>query len=161
MACAGLAGAWVVSLRPALAGVLSMTCAVGVIFLALGVLSKRIFGVVLGAGFVGAAYLLSQLGQPVTVVPAAGLGTLLFLASELGWWSGQMATGTKWAPGALRFRWAELAQLTVGGFALAVVAGLVSITGLGAGEAVLLAGAGCALLLGVLLARAARAASQQ
>ena len=161
VACSLLAGAWVVSLRPDLAGVLALMCGAGAIFVALSVLSKRIFGAVLGAASVGAAYLLSQVGHPVTAVPAAALGTLLFLSCELAWWSGQMSTGTRWAPPSMLLRWAELAVVAVAGFSLALVAGLAGITGLGAGAAVLLAGAACALLLGVLLARAARAASQQ
>lgn len=158
--CSALAGGWVVAGRLNVAGGLAIVCVFGVALVAFGVVTKKLLGSVVGVGFLAGGYLLSQVNEPISVVTPAALGTLLLLSVELAWWSAEMAVPSRWAPGVKGRRWAQLAAYLVGGFSLAVIAGLVGIAGLGAGSIVLLGGTACAVLLCVLLARTTRDISQ-
>lgn len=147
VALAALDAAWAASLRPSLAGPLAIVGGFAVLAVAAGVLVRRPAPVAAGTALLGAEYLASQAGRPVSVVVAAAFGAVLLAFNELAWWSAELSARTSWGRSELRGRWVALSALAGGGFALGVVVGLVGVARLGPAPVIAVAGAACALLV--------------
>ena len=156
VALAGGAGCWAVALRPSMLGLLAALAGAGVVVVAAGVAARLVVLVTWGVVALGAAYLASQYGRPVSVPVAAGFAALLLAVVEVAWWSAELAVTASWERSAKRWRWGLLAGLGACGFAVALLTGLVGVAGLGAGTAVLGLGSACALGLVGLVVRAVR-----
>jgi hypothetical protein len=141
------AGTWAVALRPGLAPLLVPLGIAGVVAVAGGVLACRFLPVTIGIGLLGAAYVSGQHGRPVSVIVAAAFGSVLLAITELAWWSAELSTRSVWDRSVKWQRWLVLAGLWFGGFAVAVVAGLVAVAKLAPSLTVVAAGAISALLL--------------
>jgi len=122
-----LDGAWAAALRPALAGPLALLGAAGVLGALAGTLARRFVPVGVGLVLLGAEYLASEAGRPVSVAVAAAYGTVLLAVAELAWWSVELSARSSWARSELRRRWALLGGLLGGAFAASVVVGAVGI----------------------------------
>ncbi len=141
------AGAWAVALRPGLAPLLVPLGVAGVVAVAGGVLARRFLPVTIGICLLGAAYVSSQHGRPVSVIVAAAFGSVLLAITELAWWSAELSTRSVWDGSVKWQRWLVLVGLWFGGFAVAVLAGAVAVARVGASLTVVAAGAISALLL--------------
>jgi hypothetical protein len=137
-------------------GLLAALAGAGALVVAAGVAARLFVLVTWGVVALGAAYVASQYGRPVSVLLAAGFATSLLAVVEVAWWSGELAVTASWERAAKRWRWGLLASLCVLGFAVALLTGIVGVAGLGAGTALLGLGTACALGLVALLVRAVR-----
>ena len=141
IALAALDGAWAAALRPALSGLLALVGSVAFLAVFGGLLARRYVVVVVGLSLLGAEYLVSQAGRPVSVVVAAAFGTVLLATGELAWWSAELSVRSLWGLQEVRRRWGVLVVLVGGGFALSVVVGVAGVARLRPPAAVAVAGA--------------------
>ncbi len=141
VALAALDGAWAALLRPQLSGLLAVLGALALLAVLAGVLARRLRPVTVGLGLLGAEYMVSQAGRAVSVVVAAAFGAVLLAVAEMAWWSAELAARSLWARRELRRRWAVLAGLVGGSFALGVVVGVAGVAQLRPAAAVAVAGA--------------------
>jgi hypothetical protein len=135
--------------EPSLAGPLVTLGVLAVAAAASGVASGRFAGVAAGVVLSATAYLWGQWGRPLQVLGTAAFGAALLLAAELAWWSMELSSRAAWPGPLVRRRWASLAMAAGGGFATAVLAGLVAISAEKMGAAVVAAGAAAAVVLAV------------
>jgi len=147
------ASAWAVGLRPSLSGLLVPLSVAGVILCALGVVVRRPLLNGWATVLVATALMAGEVGRPVEVVVPAAYAVLLLASTELAWRSAQLATTQDWERGALRRWWWLMGALCPGGFAVAVLSGLVGSAALGAGSALAVLGGAGVLALGALVLR--------
>jgi hypothetical protein len=161
LALTALDAAWAALLRPSLAGLLALLGAFALLSVAAGVASRKLGPVTAGVALLGAEYLASQSSQPVSVVPAAAFSVVLLAAMELAWWSSELSVRSAWERSAQRWRWALLAGLVVGAFALGVVVGLAGVSGLGPAPVMAVAGGLCAFLAALMVVSSVRNVSER
>jgi hypothetical protein len=148
------AGGWAVDLRPSVYGWLVLLSATGLALGATGVVARQPRLSAWAITLIAAAFLTGESARPVEVVVPAAFAVVLLASAELAWRSAELATTRSWEPGTLGRRWWLLGALCLGGFAVAVLCGLVGVVALGAGSSLVLLGGAGFLALGALVVSA-------